>query len=143
MPPVTVPVPGPGREGTVQRRQSLFVEIQLLDPRSRSDELVPLSDWILEHATVVVEPELADSDTSITTRSCPVRRRRDGRGSGEGEEQDEEEEEIEQDGHGEDRCRLSGGLMRNHFYFATAPGNEFLYIATKLHNLYRELPSVG
>ena len=112
MPPVAVKT----HDGTVQRH-SLFIEIQLLDPCSGSDELVPLSDWILEHATVV-EPE------GLGSRSVSLK------------EQGEEEEDGS-------HCRLSGGLMRNHFYFATAPGNEHLYIATKKHNLYRELPSVG
>ena len=117
MPPVTI-TSASAHEKAVDQRKSLFVEIKLLDPQSKENELIPLSDWILERA-VVIEPE----------KPSTAHRHKKG--------------EDEGDGGKGDCYRLSGGLMRNHFYFATAPGNEFLYIATKKHNLYRELPSVG
>lgn len=36
--------------------------------------------------------------------------------------------------------RLSGAMMRNHLFFATAPGNSHLYIAQKKAGLIRDLP---
>lgn len=38
--------------------------------------------------------------------------------------------------------RLSGNAMRNHFYFATAPGNTMLYIAKKKNGIVTQLPVV-
>lgn len=38
--------------------------------------------------------------------------------------------------------RLSGNVMRNHLYFATAPGNTELYVAVKKHGLTTLLPAV-
>lgn len=38
--------------------------------------------------------------------------------------------------------RLSGNAMRNHLYFATAPGNTQLYVAAKKHGLTTLLPAV-
>ena len=38
--------------------------------------------------------------------------------------------------------RLSGSVMRNHLYFATAPGNTRLYIAAKKHGITSQLPVV-
>lgn len=38
--------------------------------------------------------------------------------------------------------RLSGDAMRNHLYFATAPGNTTLYISANKHGLTSQLPVV-
>jgi hypothetical protein len=38
--------------------------------------------------------------------------------------------------------RLSGDGMRNHLYFATAPGNATLYVAQKKHGVMDQLPVV-
>lgn len=38
--------------------------------------------------------------------------------------------------------RLSGESIRDQFYFATAPGNEFLYIAEKKNGLMGLLPVI-
>ena len=37
--------------------------------------------------------------------------------------------------------RLSGAGIRNHFYFATAPGNRYLAVAATRHGLMALLPS--
>jgi hypothetical protein len=37
--------------------------------------------------------------------------------------------------------RLSGGRIRNHFYFATAPGNQHLYVAEKKNGIIAQLPT--
>lgn len=46
---------------------------------------------------------------------------------------------IQQDG--PDAIRLSGARMRDHLYFATAPGNHHLYVAQKKAGLMRLLPA--
>lgn len=38
--------------------------------------------------------------------------------------------------------RLSGNAMRNHLYFATAPGNGLLYVAKKKNGIVSQLPVV-
>ncbi|KAF1812634.1 hypothetical protein P152DRAFT_458451 [Eremomyces bilateralis CBS 781.70] len=38
--------------------------------------------------------------------------------------------------------RLSGDAMRNHLYFATAPGNATLFVAVKKNGLMSQLPIV-
>lgn len=38
--------------------------------------------------------------------------------------------------------RLSGQGMRNHLYFATAPGNGMLYVAKKKNGVVSQLPVV-
>jgi len=38
--------------------------------------------------------------------------------------------------------RLSGKGMRNHLYFATAPGNTALYVAVKKNGIMTQLPAV-
>lgn len=38
--------------------------------------------------------------------------------------------------------RLSGNAMRDHFYFATAPGNTTLYVAKKKNGIVTQLPVV-
>lgn len=38
--------------------------------------------------------------------------------------------------------RLTGDLIRNHLYFATAPGNQYLYVAEKAHGILSQLPKV-
>ena len=38
--------------------------------------------------------------------------------------------------------RLSGNAMRNHLYFATAPGNTTLYVAVKKNGITSQLPVV-
>lgn len=37
--------------------------------------------------------------------------------------------------------RLSGNGMRNHLFFATAPGNARLYVAKTRNGLFHELPA--
>jgi hypothetical protein len=37
--------------------------------------------------------------------------------------------------------RLSGFKMRMHLYFATAPGNQMLYISEKKHGIIKQLPT--
>lgn len=37
--------------------------------------------------------------------------------------------------------RLSGSAMRNHLFFATAPGNANLYVAQKKAGIIRDLPA--
>jgi len=37
---------------------------------------------------------------------------------------------------------LSGNAMRNHLYFATAPGNATLYVAAKKNGIVAQLPTV-
>lgn len=37
-------------------------------------------------------------------------------------------------------ARLSGAVMRNHLFFATAPGNARLYVAQKKAGIIRDLP---
>lgn len=36
--------------------------------------------------------------------------------------------------------RLTGDLIRNHLYFATAPGNQYLYVAETAHGILSQLP---
>ncbi len=36
--------------------------------------------------------------------------------------------------------RLSGNVMRNHIYFATAPGNATLFVAQKKNGIVSQLP---
>ncbi|KAI9774438.1 MAG: hypothetical protein M1839_001721 [Geoglossum umbratile] len=43
---------------------------------------------------------------------------------------------------GVEQTRLSGERIRNFFYFATAPGNEMLYIALKKNGVMSQLPAV-
>jgi hypothetical protein len=38
-------------------------------------------------------------------------------------------------------ARLSGAAMRDHLFFATAPGNAYLYVAQKKAGLIRDLPA--
>jgi len=38
--------------------------------------------------------------------------------------------------------RLSGSMIRDHLYFATAPGNATLYVATKKNGIITQLPVV-
>lgn len=38
--------------------------------------------------------------------------------------------------------RLSGGEIRNNFYFATAPGNQHLFVAEKKNGIISQLPAV-
>ncbi|KAJ5484060.1 hypothetical protein N7539_005856 [Penicillium diatomitis] len=38
-------------------------------------------------------------------------------------------------------ARLSGAAMRNHLFFATAPGNAHLYVAQKKAGIIRDLPA--
>ena len=38
--------------------------------------------------------------------------------------------------------RLSGNAMRNHLYFATAPGNANLFVADKKNGITTQLPVV-
>ncbi len=38
--------------------------------------------------------------------------------------------------------RLSGPSIRDHFYFATAPGNQHLYVAEKKNGIMAQLPVV-
>ena len=38
--------------------------------------------------------------------------------------------------------RLSGLAIRNHLYFATAPGNNMLYVAKKKNGIVTQLPVV-
>lgn len=38
--------------------------------------------------------------------------------------------------------RLTGDLIRNHLYFATVPGNQYLYVAEKAHGILSQLPKV-
>ena len=38
--------------------------------------------------------------------------------------------------------RLSGNAMRNHLYFATAPGNANLFVAEKKNGITTQLPVV-
>ena len=40
------------------------------------------------------------------------------------------------------QCRLSGRAMRNHLYFATAPGNANLFVAQKKNGITTQLPVV-
>lgn len=40
------------------------------------------------------------------------------------------------------QSRLSGQAIRDHFYFATAPGNEILYVAMKKNGIVSQLPVV-
>lgn len=42
----------------------------------------------------------------------------------------------------ETRARLSGSAMRNHLYFATAPGNNNLFVAVKENGIVTQLPVV-
>jgi len=37
---------------------------------------------------------------------------------------------------------LSGAAMRQRLYFATAPGNDFLYVSVKKHGIVSQLPVV-
>jgi hypothetical protein len=38
--------------------------------------------------------------------------------------------------------RLSGKVMRDELYFATAPGNQLLYVALKKNGIVTQLPVV-
>jgi len=40
------------------------------------------------------------------------------------------------------RYRLSGNVIRDHLYFATAPGNAMLYVAVKKNGIVTQLPVV-
>ncbi len=40
------------------------------------------------------------------------------------------------------QCRLSGNAMRNHLFFATAPGNNTLFVAEKKNGIVSQLPVV-
>lgn len=37
--------------------------------------------------------------------------------------------------------RLSGDAMRDYLFFATAPGNHYLYVAQKKAGIIRDLPT--
>ncbi len=43
---------------------------------------------------------------------------------------------------GQISTRLTGSQIRNHFYFATAPGNQHLYIAEKKNGIVAQLPAI-
>ena len=40
------------------------------------------------------------------------------------------------------QLRLSGNAMRNHLYFATAPGNATLFVSEKKNGIVNQLPVV-
>lgn len=40
------------------------------------------------------------------------------------------------------QCRLSGNAMRNHLFFATAPGNTTLFVVEKKNGIVTQLPVV-
>lgn len=40
------------------------------------------------------------------------------------------------------QMRLTGAGIRNHLYFATAPGNQNLYVAEKKNGIMSELPAL-
>lgn len=42
----------------------------------------------------------------------------------------------------DDESLLSGETMRNHLYFATAPGNDKLYVSSKKNGVVADLPVV-
>jgi len=44
--------------------------------------------------------------------------------------------------HGDLQVRLSGNVMRDHLYFATAPGNATLFVACKKNGIVAQLPVV-
>lgn len=44
---------------------------------------------------------------------------------------------------GDDVDRLSGEQIRNHLYFATSPGNQYLYISDTKTGIMQQLPGSG
>jgi hypothetical protein len=44
--------------------------------------------------------------------------------------------------HGLNHTRLSGSELRSSLYFATAPGNQYLYVARKKNGIVSQLPVV-